>query len=219
MKNILVLLLLLAVSQLCYAEVVPTDSVTPPLISKQPENEAPKQPDLETLKQPTSPNQGDAEKFWSNFGAGLIMNFDLGHRKPVKSASIINSKVVVQEEDDTKYGLGIEAHIFATGNEQWGIGPYVAILSGTNEIIDAIGVGLIVGFFGQPEKDAKGKTISNKGRFSMNLLLGGYVDPKTQVLANGFKDGEIPPVGETTVRFKNVTQYGIQTGLSFNYGF
>lgn len=165
-----------------------------------------------------------AEKFWSVWGVALITNFDFGDKKPVKSASIINGVVRVEAENEIKYGLGLEVHRFIWGNS-WGatddrtwsgafaIGPYVSVLPGTNNIIDTIGAGIIIGFIG-------GRTSESEGnKFSMNIAIGGYVDPDTKVLADGFEDGKAPPAGETSVRFSSVAQYGIQGVLSFSYDF
>jgi len=164
-------------------------------------------------------NSKKAEEFWSFWGVGLVMGFDLGDHKPIKSASIINNKIRVEEEDDVKYGLGLEVHKSVWGttwsntkiNEFSGgmaAGPYVAILPDQNDIFDAIGIGVLFGFFN-----------GNKNTISMNLGLGLYVDPATQVLADGFEDGKAPPDSETSVRYKKITQYGIQTILSFTYIF
>jgi hypothetical protein len=166
----------------------------------------------------------DATKFWSVWGVGLVVNFDTGHRKPIISASIVNGIVRVEEEDDVKYGLGLEVHRFiwgtswgATARRPWSgamaLGPYVSALPGTNNVIDALGAGLVFGFIGGRSSESE----SNK--FSMNVAIGMYVDPGTRVLADGFEDGKAPPAGETSVRYKTVTQYGVQGVLSFSYNF
>jgi hypothetical protein len=174
------------------------------------------------LQEPTVAriNEEDAKEFWTYFGVGLVIDQDLGSDTPVKNASISGGIVHVDEEDDVKLGLALEVHKFVVGltwNDkgayQWSgglaLGPYVAVVPGTNEIIDAVGAGLAVGFIG-------GEATTG---ISMNLAIGGYIDPETRVLADGFKDGHAPPTGETSVRFKDVTQYGIQAVLSFGYAF
>jgi hypothetical protein len=224
MKLIIFLVVLIIIPQWCFADETSVKNKNDTATVQPLTGMNTVQPEMSIIDQ----NKEEAERFWSNFGVGLLLNFDLGHRKPIKSASIINNKVVVEEEDDTKYGLGLEVHKFMFGSTvggdknrhwtgSWAVGPYVSVLPGTNEVIDALGAGIIVGFFGRPDKINDNTT--NKAGFSMNLLIGGYIDPQTQVLADGFIDGAAPPAGETSVRYKNVTQYGIQGGLSFNYGF
>jgi len=179
-----------------------------------------------TLRKTTMGEIGDqdASKFWSVWGVGLVVNFDTGHRKPIKSASIVNGIVRVEEEDEIKYGLGLEVHRFllgtswgAAGRRPWSgamaFGPYVSVMPGTNNVIDVIGAGLVWGFIGGRSSEAE----SNK--LSMNVAVGAYVDPGARVLADEFEDGKAPPAGETTVRYKTVAQYGVQGVLSFSYSF
>jgi len=184
------------------------------------------------LKQKTIDEIADADikQFWRNWGVGLVVNFDTGHRKPIKTATIVNNSIVrIEEEEDVKYGLGLEIHQFLWSTKwkyaktdlwSWAlaVGPYISVFPGNNNFIDSIGAGVIFGFIGGrtvPKNDAA----SEKNKLSLNIGIGCYVDPDTQVLANGFEDGYAPPIGETSVRFKKVTQYGVQGVLSFNYKF
>jgi len=171
----------------------------------------------------------DVKQFWKGWGVGLISNFAIGHKKPVKTAIIAANNIVrVEEEEDVKYGLGLEFHkfLFSTSwkyakTDLWtwalAFGPYVSVFPGNNNIIDSIGVGFVFGFIGgRKQNDAKP---SDRNKLSLNIGIGGYVDPSTQVLADGFEDNTALPSGETSVRFKKVTQYGVQGVLSFNYEF
>lgn len=164
-------------------------------------------------------NEDKAKEFWSYWGVGLVLNFDTGRHKPVKNANIVNGIVRVEEEEDVKYGLGLEVHKFLWGTT-WqnkkidnfsgglAIGPYVSVLPGQNDIFDVIGAGVMFGFHG-----------GKKNSWSMNIGVGGYVDPRTKILASGFNDGEAPPANETSVRFRTITQYGFQSVLSFSHDF
>lgn len=180
----------------------------------------------EVLQKETMQEIGDidASTFWAVWGAAFITNFDLGDKTPITSASIVNNVVRVEEESAVKYGLGLEVHRYLWGNS-WGttkyqpwsgaiaFGPYVSVLPSSNEIIDVIGAGIIIGFLGGRSFDSEGN------RMSLNIAIGGYVDPDTRVLADGFEDGKAPPEGETTVRYSTVAQYGIQGLVSFSYKF
>jgi hypothetical protein len=170
----------------------------------------------------TQVSAADASKFWSMWGPGFIVNLDGGGHKPVKTASVINGVVRVDEEEDVKYGLGIEVHKMVWGTE-WtrkndlsytslSLGPYVAILPSANEPVDAIGVGLLCSLFSRDVRD-------EKAPFALNLGIGFYVDPSTRILADGFKDGKPLPEGETDVRFRSVLQSGVEAVISFSYGF
>lgn len=48
-------------------------------------------------------NEKIAENFWTNFGVCLLINKDLGSNKPPEN-------VRVEEENDVKYGMGIEVY-------------------------------------------------------------------------------------------------------------
>jgi hypothetical protein len=105
----------------------------------------------------------------------------------------------------------------ATKRKPWSgamaLGPYVSVMPGTNDIIDVIGVGIVVGFIGGRSAEA------DTNKFSMNIAAGGYVDPGTRILADDFEDGKAPPEGEITIRYKTIAQYGAQGMLSFSYNF
>ena len=75
----------------------------------------------EDLRKKTMQFIGDlqATDFWSVWGAALIVNFDTGNDIPIKSASIINGIVRVEEQAEIKYGLGLEVHMFVKG-KSWG---------------------------------------------------------------------------------------------------
>jgi len=177
-------------------------------------------------------SQEEKDKFWTNWGAGLIANFASAKKRPIKSASIVGASttspgvVRVDSEEYFMVGLGLEVHKFLWGNQfpwehkrgtflsQYAVGPYVSVMPGNN-IINAVGAGLIFGFFG--ESKAEGTSSPSMSKFSMNLGGGGYAAPNTQILGDGFEEGQAPPPGETTVRYKQVTSYGWQAILSFNY--
>jgi hypothetical protein len=52
---------------------------------------------------------------------------------------------------------------------------------------------------------------------SWNFGVGLRVDPKAQVLADGFIANQPPPAGETAVRFKTEPRYGIMLLSSFSF--
>lgn len=98
---------------------------------------------------------------------------------------------------------------------QWGFGPFVGILPGSDNIIEAVGFGMMIGFRRAlvPGLDNVAPTLGD----SFNIGFGGIVDPNAAVLAKGFIEGQPPPNGETTVRLRNTTQWGLL--LIFSYSF
>ena len=88
---------------------------------------------------------------------------------------------------------------------QYAIGPFIAIQPGTNEIIEAIGGGFMLGLR------------RKEGLGSFNLGLGFVVDPSVQVLGSGIKENQPLPQGETQIRFKEKTQAGLLIIGSFSW--
>lgn len=90
---------------------------------------------------------------------------------------------------------------------KWGVGPFVALQpGGDKEVIDAIGIGLMVGL-----------RRGTDTRQSFNLGVGYVVDPDTQVLGDGIRENQPLPAGETEVRFKETAQTGWLFIASFSF--
>lgn len=154
----------------------------------------------------------------TSFGVGISLTFDTGQHSRVKSASIVDGIVRIDDENDKIARVMLESHRFFTpdpnflgidsmGVEKWGIGPFVALQPGTDEIIEAIAVGVMVGF--RREGDESGS--------SWNIGLGYITDPNVDVLGDGFVENQPPPGGETAVRLKEVSQDGVVLLFSFSF--
>jgi hypothetical protein len=89
---------------------------------------------------------------------------------------------------------------------EWGWGPFVAIQSGSNEIVEAIAFGVMWGF-----------KRSGTDNSSWNIGFGAVVDPSTKVLGDGFVPNQPPPAGETEVRYKEKSQWGLLIISSFSF--
>ncbi len=75
----------------------------------------------------------------------------------------------------------------------------MAIQPGSENIIDAIGTGLMIGF-----------KRAGEGSSSFNLGIGFVTDPGAKVLGDGFVENQPPPEGEsTTVRFRETSYTGL----------
>jgi len=150
-------------------------------------------------------------------GVGLSLTHDLGKSDRVTSASIVNGVVRVAGERNDVTRIMLESHYFFTPKKdfflnsnvkenEWGWGPFVAVQAGSNEIVEAIAFGVMWGF-------RRNKTDSS----SWNIGLGAVVDPSVKVLGDGFVPNAAPPTGETEVRFKEKSQWGLLIISSFSF--
>ena len=153
-----------------------------------------------------------------DFGIGLSFTRDIGIRDRVATASLVDGLVRIDDENNDRARVMLESHYFFTPGvgtavaygekvklARWGIGPFVALQPGTDEVIEAIGMGVMVGF-------RRGDSDQ-----SFNLGVGYVVDPNTRVLGDGIVKDKPLPGGETEIRFKDVAQSGwlILTSFSF----
>lgn len=88
----------------------------------------------------------------------------------------------------------------------WGHGPFVALQPGTDEIIEAIGIGWMIGL--RRDKDSSS---------SWNIGIGYVVDPSVNTLGDGMIENELLPEGESQIRYKERSQDGIFLIASFNF--
>jgi hypothetical protein len=100
------------------------------------------------------------------------------------------------------------------------IGPFVAIEVGggtaatpaANGPITAFARGGMIGF-----RHLSGLVTEKNATSSWNFGVCLRVDPRAQVLADGFTPNQPPPAGETAVRFKTEPRYGIMLLSSFSF--
>ncbi len=111
-----------------------------------------------------------------------------------KGGACSPDKVEIASECDKGTGK------FNKTRAEWGWGPFVALQPGSDDIIDAIAAGLMVGFkrSNDPNDDA-----------SWNFGVGVVVDPNTQILGEGLIANQALPDGETEIRFREEEQVGI----------
>lgn len=148
-------------------------------------------------------------------GAGFSLTFDLGKNKRVASAQIVNDIVRVTDQNNALARLLLETHYFfkpqADGPfglppDMWGLGPFVAIQPGEERIIEAIGLGVMIGF-------RREETKTN----SFNIGVGAIIDPNTRILGDGFVANAAPPAGEVEVRYRETSQLGWMILTSFSF--
>ena len=101
-------------------------------------------------------------------------------------------------------------------------GPFIAIEVGggstsapaNNGPITAYALGWMVGLH-HPKFDSSGNLVPDNT--SWNLGIGLRVDPKAQVLGDGFAANAAPPAGETVIRYKTEPRAGVMLLSSFSF--
>ena len=91
-----------------------------------------------------------------DFGVGISLTVDTGKHDRIKSAEIVDGLVRVTTENNANARVMLESHYFFTpkkffghdinGNmgddsKTFGVGPFIALQPGTDEIIESIGLG------------------------------------------------------------------------------
>lgn len=167
------------------------------------------------------------------FGVGVSMTVDWGSRDRIGEAYLDAKNIVrVADKNNNPARVMLETHYFltpcgrflfrqnacewrydATGQTwkeavmpDWGVGPFIALQPGGDEdVIDAIGMGLMVGF-------RRGDT-----SHSFNFGVGYVIDPNTKVLGSGIKEDMALPGGETEIRLTETSQSGLLFLASFSF--
>lgn len=154
-----------------------------------------------------------------NLGVGLTFTINVGELNRVEEAVVANGVVRVTKENNNPPRVMLESHYFFTphscllffipirsnSDRMCGVGPFVGIQNGSDEIIQAIGAGIMFGF--RRAKDSKD---------SFNIGIGAVADTKTKVLGNGIVENEKLPDGDS-LRYKEKTGWGILLLTSFGF--
>ncbi|WP_423604173.1 hypothetical protein [Sphingomonas sp. MS122] len=185
-------------------------------------------------KKPEEKKEDGKQKFGGiEFGVGVSFTADLGSRDRIGEAMLDPNGIVrVKDENNGRARIMLESHYFFTPcgrvfginglgrNEctiengrvksrapaSWGIGPFVALQPGDENVIEAIGMGFMIGFRKNPETTQ-----------SFNFGIGYVVDPNTRVLGDGVLQDQPLPVGETEIRYKETAQSGLLFLASFSF--
>lgn len=105
----------------------------------------------------------------------------------------------------TKPGEYVCGRYLGLEQGQFGVGPFISVQPGTDEIIEAIGGGVMVGLR------------RKQGLGSFNIGVGFVVDPNVRVLGADIKENQRLPADETQIRFREKTQGGILVMGSFSW--
>lgn len=146
-----------------------------------------------------------------NFGAGFSLTLDTGSQDRVEEAVIDDLGYVrVSKRGNSVARIMLEMHYFFTPRQgRYGIGPFMAIQPGSNEIISSIGGGLM---FGMRKADSAK---------SFNFGFGRSADPSARVLGAGLKENEKAPLNAegkpTPIRYVQDDQFGWLFLFSFGW--
>lgn len=148
-----------------------------------------------------------------DWGVGVSLTIDFPGLNRVKSAELVNDIVRVSHEEDARARIMLESHyffptqgkLFGVPGGSWGYGPFIAIQPGTDHFIEAFALGIMIGFK------------RGTGNQSFNIGLGIAVDPDTQVLGQGLQPNQPLPPGETAIRYRRESQYGLVILTSFSF--
>ena len=147
------------------------------------------------------------------FGVGLGFRWHTGHPDLVSDATIdSNGAVQVNTRNNTTAGLVLEMHHYflPSNHTNFGVGPFVAVQSGTDQVISAAGGGIMLGW--------KTDAMNNKA-FGLGFGYAGI--PSAKVMVHGFVEGQKPtnplPPGTTTVPLQTRDTGAILIVLSLNF--
>ena len=156
--------------------------------------------------------QPDKDFMGIKFGVGVAFTLDWGGQSRVKDAELVNNIVRVTESQDGEARVLLEVHHFwpiggATREEAlYGFGPFVSVQPGSDDVIDSLGIGVMVGMRRSPKSDN-----------SLNIGLGLIVDPNSQLLGDGIVANQPLPAGETSIRYKTEYETGFLLMASFSF--
>jgi hypothetical protein len=167
-----------------------------------------------------------------SLGVGLGLSIDRGRGRVIQKAEVIGDTVRVLEEKTSVPRLLLESHYFfvSHSHDHFGAGPFVAIQSGSNEVIEAIGMGLMLGLRRarvaatiqtEQSKDDKAKNDVKTGATkvdtdSFNIGIGAVLDNRVQVLRAGVAENKPAPNGTTSLT-KETSHWGWILGFSFTF--
>jgi len=178
------------------------------------------------LKKADEIAQENTRKFAGlDFGVGITLTIDQGSHDRVEEAELDKmGKLRIKKDHNDIPRIMLESHYLFVPDAvfpcnkwrwvesgMWGFGPFVGIQNGSEEVIEAIGMGVMIGF-----------RRSKKTSDSFNFGLGGVVDPKSKTLGDGLKEGDLL-VDENNnpdpsqIRFKETAQWGLLFMFSYSF--
>jgi len=151
---------------------------------------------------PAAAAEGDTPNTFAGvkFGVGFSYTLDLGSNDRIREADVVDGIVRVSDEENGIARILLELHYFfhTWDSDRRGIGGFMAIQPGKDDIIDAIGFGVLFGF-----------RLNNTLADSWNIGFGVIIDPNARILGDGIVANQPLPGNETAIRFKEKQQAGL----------
>lgn len=155
------------------------------------------------------------------FGLGLGMAIDISEGDRVEEASVVAGVVRVNKTGNAQPRILLETHYFwqlafeertrQIGSQairireaDIGIGPFVAVQGSDEQVLESFALGVMIGF-------------KRSESSSLNLGFGLVLDPDVKTLGDGIVENQPLPAGETEVRFKQESRWGIVALASFSF--
>lgn len=157
----------------------------------------------------------------AGFGSGIALVIGLGEKQRVKDAEVVNNVVRVKSDSTTTPRILLNLHYFfsdacdggagkfcveqgvdAGGRRilvpMRGWGPFVAVQPGSDQTVAAVGGGVLFGWRRAVDKPD-----------SFNVGAGVLADQNVRTLGDGIYANQALPAGETQIRYKESTRWGV----------
>jgi len=150
--------------------------------------------------------QVEAEAQTEFLGLQLGVGVGISHSQDeiVTEAEIAPGNIVAATKTETQQPRVIlESHYYgwckskACNAGRFGVGPFFGIVAKEEDLISALGAGVMFGWKDPRADDSKG----------MSIGIGVVLDANVKSLAEGFEDGEALPAGETEIRFEESSRW------------
>lgn len=148
--------------------------------------------------------QSEVDFMGLNWGVGF--GYSYGFDESIDDAEIVNGVVRVKSRKKEQARAVLEFHKYFWLNDGYkdgtqGCGPFVALAAKDDKLLSGVGIGIMYG--------KKAKATDSDG---FSIGIGILLDNEVKDLADGFKENEEPPEGETSVRFEEKSRW---SGLFF----
>jgi hypothetical protein len=156
-------------------------------------------PETEKIKKEIEGNTSETEFMGLNWGLGFGYSFS--DDEAIDDAEIVDGVVRVKSNKKDQPRVVLEFHKYLWCNDQAkngtrGCGPFVAVAATQDDILSGVGMGFMYGFKAKPS-DPEGFSIG----------IGAILDADIKDLADGFKENQPVPTGETAIRYKSESRW------------
>jgi hypothetical protein len=170
------------------------------------------------------------------WGIGVATNFDLGGSRVASAVPVNNIVRITDSSSNVGMGFVLEAHYFLRNFDYSGRGiyvaqcakgdtfcmevahgPFVAIEVGGGSSATPTATSTVTAFVLGWMMGLRHPSLTTSPNSSWNLGVGLRVDPKAQVLGDGFVANQPLPAGETAIRYRTEPRVGFTVLSSFSF--